>query len=54
MTTYYISDCCCASIFYNDDDVLTCTACGEECEVVRLPPDKNEIAIVKAEGREDR
>lgn len=38
---------------YTTEDVPICTECGEDCEVVKLPPDKDEIAITKAERQEE-
>jgi len=53
-----VSDCCGAKIDYDidkerDEAVLTCTYCGEECEIVELP-EPEEIAIRRGEWREDR
>jgi hypothetical protein len=39
---------------YTTEDVPTCTLCGEECEPVKVPPSKDEIALVRAERRADR
>jgi hypothetical protein len=50
--TRYVSDCCDAQIFYDDDDLLICASCRKECEPVKVPPDKDEIAITKAERKE--
>jgi len=54
MSDYYISDCCGEPVFYDEFDALHCQACGEECGAVKVPPDKDEIALVKAERRADR
>ena len=52
--TYHVSDCCLEPIYYDENDTLHCQACGEECAKVKVPPDKDEIALAKAEMRGER
>jgi hypothetical protein len=52
--TYHVSDCHGARIVYLEAEVPVCIECWEECELVKVPPDKDEIAVVKAERRTDR
>jgi len=51
----YLSDCCRALCLYVIDDEYPegetiCAECGEPCREIEVP-DKDEIAIVKAERR---
>jgi uncharacterized Zn finger protein len=55
---YHVSDCCGTWAVYEideatDEAVWRCDECGEVCKV-RVLPDKDEIAPVKAERRADR